>query len=67
MEHLNRLPTATEMRSMGGRRREQEGLDVGRREKKECSKEWDKEARQMYRQGIVKEKEVKEESERGGG
>lgn len=39
MEHLNRLPTATEMRSEGRRGRDEEGGEVGRQEKEECEDE----------------------------
>lgn len=39
MEHLNRLPTATEMRSEGVGGAEEEGGDVGRQEKGECGEE----------------------------
>lgn len=55
MEHLNRLPTATEMRSEGG-----EGGDVGRQEK-----EKQREKSGKGRRDTCKDKEVEAEMVEG--
>lgn len=52
MEHLNRLPTATEMRTRGGRG------DVGRQEKEGCGEEWKKGAKTNVKTRKWKGKEV---------